>query len=414
MADDSTHEAGDSPLISDIFLLTNMLPLEALVRMMGAEPQPVYAELAAECPMHERLPGIYTVMRMQEVVEITRHRSVLGNGSLERSMGGDRKLVPLDLDGPVHTQFRKLLDPVFAPKRIAMLEPSVRATAGAIVDTFAQDGEVDAFTAFCQTLPSRVFLSIMGLPEHDLDYFLEFKNGILRHEIGEDLRETERQRTEAGLRCSEYFSVVFDARQDAADRREDLISWLLTTEVEGSRLTKDEFINVCLLLMIAGLDTVSASLSCILSWLARHPEQRRWVMEDEARWPSAIEELMRFESPVPQGFRMANDDVEINGVMYPKGTRFTISWPAANLDPAAFDDPLTVKLDRSPNAHVDFATGRHRCLGSHLARMELRVALEEWHRRIPDYRVKEGVELQYIPLGVRQTTSLPLVWGAAT
>jgi cytochrome P450 len=223
----------------------------------------------------------------------------------------------------------------------------------------------------------------------------------------------ERVRTAAGVRCSEYFSELYDHRTARADAGDDLLGWLVATEVDGHRLTKDEFINICLLLMIAGLDTVSASLSCFLSWLARHPEQRRWVVDDEARWPLAIEELMRYESPVPQGFREAIEDVEINGVTYPKGTRFIVSWPGANLDPSVFESPLTVDLQRSPNPHVDFASGWHRCLGSHLARMELRVALEEFHRRIPDYELKPGTTLQYIPLGVRQVPHLPLVWSVS-
>jgi cytochrome P450 len=350
---------------------------------------------------------------MQETLEITRHRAVLGNGSLERSMGGDRKLIPLDLDGPVHTQFRKLLDRVFAPKRVAGLEPAARATARELIDGFASKGEVDAFSAFCQPLPSRVFLSIMGIPMSDLDYFIEFKNGILRHDPGQDLETMERARTAAGVRCSEYFSELYDDRTARPDAGDDLLRWLVSTEVDGHRLTKDEFINICLLLMIAGLDTVSASLSCFLSWLARHPEQRRWVVDDETRWPLAIEELMRYESPVPQGFRKAIEDVEINGVTYPKGTRFIVSWPGANLDPSVFESPLTIDLQRSPNPHVDFASGWHRCLGSHLARMELRVALEEFHRRIPDYELKPGTTLQYIPLGVRQVPHLPLVWSVS-
>jgi cytochrome P450 len=398
------------PEVSDIYLLTQMLPMDALLRMMGPEPQPVYAELLGKCPVLETAPGIMTVLGMKEVVELNRNRAVLGNGSLDRSMGGDRALIPLDLDGAEHTHFRKLLDKVFAPKRVALLEPAARATAGALLDTFASTGSVEAFSAFCQQLPSRVFLSIMGIPLTDLDYFLAFKDGILRQEMGEDLEVVGARRDEASRRCSDYFTTLYDSRAEQDDPGEDLLGWLMTAEQGGQRLSRDEFVNICLLLMIAGLDTVGASLSCMLSWLARHPDQRRWILEDGSRWPAAIEELLRYESPVPQGFRMATEDIELGGVRYPGGTRFCVSWPAANLDPEVFDDPLTVDLERSPNPHVDFASGWHRCLGSHLARMELRVALEEWHRRIPDYEVAPGTELVYLPLGVRQVMDLPLVW----
>jgi cytochrome P450 len=162
--------------------------------------------------------------------------------------------------------------------------------------------------------------------------------------------------------------------------------------------------------MIAGLDTVTASLGCLLSWLARHPDERRWVTADPSRWPLAVEELMRYESPVPGTSRFATKDIVINGRSYPAGTEFSVSWSAANLDPAFFDDPLTVNLERQPNPHIDFASGWHRCLGSHLARLELRIAMEEWHARIPDYEIAPGADVPYIPLGVRQPTTLPLVW----
>jgi len=408
-----TDGLADRPVISDLYLLGLMLPPEVLGRMTGPEPQPAYAELAGACPVLERAPGIETVLRMDQVTEITRHRSVLGNGSLERSMGGDRKLIPLDIDGPDHTHFRKLLDPVFAPKRVAQLEPNIRAVADELLDTFAAEGEVEAFSRFCQPLPARIFLSVMGVPPSDLKYFLDFKNGILRHDPTEPLDVAERGRTEAGLRGGDYFSQLYDDRTGSAEAGDDLLGWLVAAEVDGERLSKDQFVNICLLLMIAGLDTVSASLSCLLSWLARHPAERRWILEDPARWPAAIEELMRYESPVPQGFRQAADEIEIDGVTYPAGTRFIMSWPAANLDPEVFDDPLTVDLARSPNPHVVFASGWHRCLGSHLARVELRVALEAFHHRIPEYEVVPGAELQYVPLGVRQVMHLPLVWGAA-
>jgi len=402
-------DAAKRPVISDLYLVGVMIPPETLAGMVGPEPQPTYAALARQCPVLEREPGISTVFGMTEVLEITRHRSVLGNGSLERSMGGDRKLIPLDIDGPEHTQYRRLLDRVFAPKRMALLEPAIRATAAELLDSFVDDNSVEAFGAFCQPLPSRVFLSIMGLPRSDLDYFIAFKDGILRHDPDEDLAVVEQRRTDAGIRCSEYFGGLFDDRS-TGQPQDDLLGWLLSTEVDHHRLSKDEFVNICLLLMIAGLDTVAASLSCLISWLARHPSERRWILEDPSRWPAAIEELLRYESPVPQGFRQATEAIEIDGITYPAGTRFVVSWPAANLDPETFENPLTVDLERAHNPHVVFASGRHRCLGSHLARTELRVALEEFHRRIPDYEVEPGVELNYLPLGVRQVMHLPLVW----
>ncbi len=160
--------------------------------------------------------------------------------------------------------------------------------------------------------------------------------------------------------------------------------------------------------MFAGLDTVSASLSCSLSWLARHPDDRRRIVANPSLWPNAIEELMRYESPLPGGGRYGPVDVDVNGRTFPAGTHFMVSWSAANLDPAYFEDPTTVDIERHPNPRIAFASGWHRCLGSHLARMELRVGLEQFHRRLPEYEIADMDALHYWPLGVRMADKLPL------
>ena len=172
--------------------------------------------------------------------------------------------------------------------------------------------------------------------------------------------------------------------------RDDLIGGFLTTEVDGDRLSDDDIIDICYLLVIAGLDTVTSSISCLVAWLAQHPEERDRLVQDPSRLPEAIEELMRFESPVHLGHRWITEDIEIEGRRFRGGTKVMVVWASANLDPDAVSDPLTVDPERPDVRHVSFASGFHRCLGSHLARLELRIALEELHRRIPDYRITPG------------------------
>jgi cytochrome P450 len=207
-----------------------------------------------------------------------------------------------------------------------------------------------------------------------------------------------------------YFNDSLDAREASGDPGDDMIGWLMSTEVDGDRLTRENLLDILGLLMIAGLDTVAASLACMLSYFARHPEDRARVVADPSLWTDAVEELMRFESPVTDGGRIATQDLVLpSGEKIPAGTHMSISWSAANLDPDYFPDPLTVDFGRRPNPHIAFASGFHRCLGSHLARMELRVALEAFHRRIPDYRIKPGVELEYSG-NPRTPLNLELVW----
>jgi cytochrome P450 len=162
--------------------------------------------------------------------------------------------------------------------------------------------------------------------------------------------------------------------------------------------------------MIAGLDTVAASLACFLSFLARHPGRRSALIQEPSLWPAAVEELMRYESPVADGGRIARQDLDLpSGEHIEAGTRMSISWHAANLDPDVFPDPLSVDFRREPNKHIGFASGWHRCLGSHLARMEMVVALQTWHDRIPDYQIRDGVQLLYSG-NPRAPHHLPLVW----
>jgi len=189
-----------------------------------------------------------------------------------------------------------------------------------------------------------------------------------------------------------------------------MLGWLLTSEAGGERLTRENIHDILGLLIIAGLDTVAASLTCFLSYFARHPDQRAKLVADPSGWPSAVEELMRFEAPVTDGGRIALEDLELpSGETVAAGTVLGVSWSAANLDPKHFPDPLVVDLGRAPNPHIGFASGFHRCLGSHLARMEMVVALEVWHARIPDYRIKPGTELVYSG-NPRAPHNFPLVW----
>ena len=205
-----------------------------------------------------------------------------------------------------------------------------------------------------------------------------------------------------------FRSALDDRRRQ---RRDDLLSRFLDAEVAGERLTEDEILGMCFLLLLAGLDTVTDALECDFAYLATHPEARRTIVDDPSIIPSAIEELLRWETPVTGVPRVAAVDAELGGCPISKGTHVGVSLGAANTDEQAIPGADTVDLARNPNRHLAFGAGVHRCLGSHLARMELRVALREWHRRIPDYHIVPGTELVWSP-GLRQLDRLPLVFSA--
>ena len=374
----------------------------------SATPQQFYVDLMERSPV-VHFDGGVQLLRMADILHINRHPDTR---QASKYLGSTRPAIPLGLDGPEHTKYRKLLDPVFSPKRVAPLADPVRALAHEMIDGFIDAGSADAYHDWCEPLPSMIFLTILGLPTDELDDFLRFKNLILGNaELGDvSPEEQAARRLEAVEWIHTYFNKSLDERESSGNPGDDLIGLLVTSEVEGQRLSREEILDILGLLVIAGLDTVAASLGCFLSYFARNPKDRARVVSDPSLWPSAIEELMRFESPVTDGGRIAVADIELpSGEVIPEGSMMGVSWYAANLDPEAFDAPLSVDLERSPNRHIGFASGFHRCLGSHLARMEMVVAMEAWHDRIPDYEIAPGTELVYSG-NPRAPHRLPLVW----
>lgn len=390
---------------------------EDIEQLRAAEHQSHLSSLLSRCPARRTTDNAVQVLRMAEVREFNRHPAVeavstKNKPSDEYGLGAQRDLIPLNLNGEEHRSWRRVLDRVFSPQKVAVFEPEIRALTNELIDNFIDRGEADIYDEFCAILPATIFLRIMGIPLSDMEMFIQNKNDLLRSEPGEEMEKTVERQMMAGMRCYMYFNDVFDKRAADENRgaHEDLIDWLMDAEHEGEKLTREQLLDITFLLMIAGLDTVAATLSCSLSWLARHPEQRAEVVADPSIWPRVVEEMLRVESPVPATTRMAVDDIEIDGLQVTAGTTVHFSWAAANLDPETFENPLEVDFHRSRNPHVAFATGNHRCLGSHLARLELRVALDEFHKRIPNYRVKPGTALEYETLPVRLVRPLPLEW----
>jgi cytochrome P450 len=342
---------------------------------------------------------------MDDIVAAGRNPDI---GSVVMGMGSHDPLIPLHIDGDLHRHYRKLLDPLFTPKKMAALEPDIRKLADELIDGFIGDGRVEFHDAFCVPLPSTIFLRIFGLPVEDAPFLISMKDRILKNDA------TTRDEAEvigraAGLELRTHLHVRLDERRAEGARHDDLLDQFMHFEVDGHSLDDDEVVNIMHMFTIAGLDTVTSSLSCIVAWLATHPEIRSRVVADPDRLAGAIEEIMRFESPVPSsGARTALRDTEVNGVPIKQGEMVYLCWASANLDPASFDHPLDADLDRTENRHIAFAAGIHRCLGSHLARAELRASVDQLHRRIPDYWVSEGEEIQYEFAGVRQARYLPL------
>jgi cytochrome P450 len=395
----SSSEAARSPvdptLLSDFFDLSN--------------PQTRYAKLLEAAPVHRVMEHMVMVASREAIDEALRDpqrfSSAYEGGIV---LGNTRPLIPLSVDPPDHSRYRKILDPLFAPRRMDAVEDDIAARVNHFIDAFADRGSCHFTDELAVPFPSAVFLGLMGLPWDELDTFLSMKNGILRPGGFDTTFEQRMQiQRETGQEIYAYFNAILDER--AAHPHDDILTQFLQTEVDGVKLTREEILDICFLFLIAGLDTVTDSLTCFFAYLAQHPEHRRAIVDDPSVIPAAVEELLRWESPVPGVPRFATRDTEFHGCPIHTGEAVTMSVGAANVDPAQYDDPLDVRFDREANPHLAFGGGVHRCLGSHLARRELRVTLREWHRRIPEYELKPGIELHY-QQGLRTVENLELVW----
>jgi cytochrome P450 len=377
-------------------------------------PQAVYREMRAACPVtRAAITESLVLSRYEDVAWALRHPEIFSSAmDLQVALGTERPMIPQQIDPPAQTRYRKLLDPHFSRRKMEALIPSIRANANALIDTFIDAGECEFDEAFAIPLPCTAFLDLLGLPQEDLALFLELKDGIIRPQKAQpdlDFEGAQRVRVESGRRIYRYFERIIDERRRESTPCEDLLSSILSAEIDGEKLISTEILDICFLLLLAGLDTVTATLGCNIAYLAANPDQRRRILEHPELLPGAVEELMRWETPVTAVPRLVKREVEVGGTVIAEGELVTLLIGAANTDESHFPEADRVDFERERNIHMAFGAGPHRCLGSHLARMELCAAMEEWHRRIPEYHIKSGETPRYSP-GIREVLYLPLVW----
>lgn len=388
-------------------------PLSGMDPEMARNPQPLFKSLRDDMPvMSVDMPngarGV-VLTRKADIMSALRQPDVFSSNMDAVDLKNKRPMIPLQIDPPEHKKFRKLLDPIFAPRKMAAMDEEVSKLVNRLIDQFIDRGEVDFAKEFSIPFPSEVFITLLGLPLDELPEFLKMKDGIIRpdHVTGKGYGSTEAQDYQQQIADSvyDYFNMVLDQRE--VERRDDLLSLFLDAEVEGDRLSREDILDICFLFLIAGLDTVTATLDCMFSFLAQHPDHRRQLVEDPSIIPNAIEEMLRWETPVMGIARVAVEDTEVGGCPVHAGDQVLVMIGSANTDEAEFPDGDVVRWDRDVNPHIAFGGGIHRCLGSHLARMELRVALREWHKRIPEYEIEPGQTLVYTP-GIRSIDYFPM------
>ena len=375
------------------------------------DPYPVYRRLRDEFPVHfnARL-RFFTLSRHADVLAALQASDLYISGKgvyVGVPEFDDGKLtaeVPLliTLDRPRHTQMRALVSRAFTPRRIARLEPRIRAIARTLLDNVKGRGEFDLVREFSGPLPTIVIAELLGVPAEDQEWFKEKSTAVAQFDPTKPGPRDRGPAVELGL----YLAKVLEQRRRAP--RDDLLSALLAAEIDGQRLSDPELIGFGFLLLVAGNETTTNLISNAAILLDRHRDQRRLLLEDPARIPGAIEEFLRYDSPVQGLARTTTAPATLHGVTISEGSKVLLLFGSANHDERAIPDAERFDVLRQPNPHVAFGFGAHFCLGANLARLEAKVAFEELLARLPDYALTQPHVERHCSGPIRGALRLPV------
>jgi cytochrome P450 len=376
------------------------------------DPFPIWDELRGRCPVAHSArfeDGAYFASRYAEVREIAYDSE---HFSSRRVIVREKKITPqpappITSDPPEHTPARKLLLPAFSPQMISRLEPRTRALCRELLDAIGDAKTCDAAVDYAQHIPVRLIAHMLGVPETDGDLFRKWIHLVLEVGISD-----ESVILPALQEMSAYFFAEIKRRGAQLEERrsDDLVSFLLDARIDGQPLSDPHLVGTLRLLLVAGIDTTWSAIGSSLWHLATHPEDRRRLVADPSLMPTAIEEFLRAYAPVTMA-REVVKETTVGGCPFKEKGQVLLSFPAANRDPAMFPDADKVLIDRAENRHAAFGLGRHRCLGSNLARLEMTVAIEEWLARYPDFALAEGARATWSEGTVRGPRRLPFTLG---
>jgi cytochrome P450 len=351
----------------------------------------------------QHFTGAWMLTHYDDAYFVLRHPEIFttqGATPFPRDPNNYFYFIPLEIDPPDHRKYRAVVDTMFSPKAIAQLEHNIRKQANELIDRFAGQGGCEFTQDFGRPLPVFVFLGLMGLPQEMLDTFVGWAVGLLH---SQDRKVAEKVMRETAA----YLQTVIKEKVQNPD--DGVISAIAHGQRDGQPLTGQEIFGFVFFLFIAGLDTVFATLNNVFLWLAENPGRRREISASPENINATVEELLRVFSVTFSG-RTLTQDYEMHGVKMKKGDKVTSILPAANYDPAVFENPREVNFRRARKPNLAFAGGVHSCMGAHLARLEMKVCITEFLRRIPDFQVKQGTRIEYWPGGVVGPKLLPLTW----
>jgi cytochrome P450 len=349
--------------------------------------------------------GTWVLTSAEAVYFAHRHPEIFSSKEAFASNGCPVPLIPVAIDPPDHLKYRRILDPMLAPRVINSMEDELRAQIRDLVLAFASKGECDIIADVARLYPTQVFLTVMGLPVVDRDRLIDWVEFMIEH-TNTGTQAPNPQVVKVSMEMFGYLQRYIDVKRNQPAN--DVLSRVLSFEGEDA-WTNDEVLGMCFLFCLGGLDTVASAIGSLMLRLAQDPHLRRRMLADAALVAPVVEEVLRLEPPSPHQPRVTTRDVEVCGVMIPAGSPVMLFAATANRDPAKFENPDQFSIDRDRTGHDSFGGGIHRCLGSHLARRELRLVLEEFHKLIPDYEIAAGFEPEIVwPSATWHLASLPL------
>lgn len=384
---------------------------------VGQNPELVCDALLEAGPVRsEAWDGYWILSRYDDVMHVYQNPEIFSSfpnsipapdGS-DGGLGAVGKLIPIEIDPPDHASYRRILAPPFSPSTVNNYAPWVRTRCEELVRAFIERGGGDFMEDFATPLPGELWCKLMNVPTEDAPKALKWADDIMHGDpTAADSGLAIRQ--QAGMEVYVYLTAVMEERRK--NPGDDIVSLLLSAKFDGGRDLDDmEILNTCFFLLMAGLDTTRGVLGSMISYLAVNPDKRRELSAGPGITREALEELLRIASPIGPG-RTLTQDAEVGGVQMRKGEHVLLMTHAAGRDPRMFEAPDMVDFTRKRNRHMAFGAGIHRCTGSHLARMELKIALEVIHELMPDYYLKPGAELKWAPFPVRGLDELHIVVG---
>lgn len=372
------------------------------------DPYSVVNDVRARCPVahSDALGGFWNVMTNADVRRVANdpHTFSSAGGASIPHHNFPYAVPPIEIDPPDHIQYRAPLIERFSRRTVARMEEAVRATVTELIDAFIADGHVDFVSALCFPLPTITVANLLGLPEEDHEKFKAWAMQVFQ--VDDNLG--------AVMELIQYFYGIYEDRQESPrDAAYDIPTLLLGMRVNSEPLSPEDFLMLLTEIVTAGLDSTANAANHMLLLLAQRPDLKEQLIADPALIPAAVDEMLRYISPLPASGRTTTSACPVGGVEVPADVKVAVNWLSANHDPEAFADPGEIQFARSPNRHLAFGYGPHRCLGANLATLELRIILEEVLRRLPDYTIDESAVVRYVSM-IRAIEKLPATFTPST